>query len=278
MGRHTHTRTNAQQRKLPPRAVRAGAEMERVKRVCMQMYTFFPRGDANAVVKLDTKLFNAIFKPHNITAAKAVKAGVPHHKINHMSKSAKRRLKGTGRVRFYVAPRLETELRFGAQPEEGVPARCLWHEMKVGGKVCKVTALPNSGGLCFAHKRAAAVEIGDSTVPGAGKGLFARRNIPAGQHVTPMLGYAYCDDEDGLAERERAAGHGEGNAYVHPDGRLHLANAANCCLARYANHKPRSQANAEFVNFNGRMWIKTKSDIAKGDEIFVTYNDRMHFK
>jgi SET domain-containing protein len=110
-----------------------------------------------------------------------------------------------------------------------------------------------------------------SSLPGAGKGLFTKADIPKGTLIVEYKGRIHTWDE---------IKHEDGrNAYLYYINSKRVINAKphKTALARYANDaKGWSQTkglrnNAEYVEKHKRVFIKSTRRILKGDEIFVGY-------
>lgn len=115
------------------------------------------------------------------------------------------------------------------------------------------------------------VEVRHSTLPGAGKGLFAKHFIPKGSRILEYKGKVTT-----WKEVEGADGH---NAYIYYVKRDHVIDASRHpkALARYANdarglHRMKGILNnADYVEDGLRVYIESKKDIQAGGEILVDY-------
>lgn len=115
------------------------------------------------------------------------------------------------------------------------------------------------------------VEIKQSLLPGAGKGLFAKEPIPRGSRIVEYKGrittWKEVDDNDG------------NNGYIYYVKRNHVIDASRHTgsLARYANDaRGLSRVkgvtnNSEYVEDGLRVYIEAKKDIPAGAEILVEY-------
>lgn len=115
------------------------------------------------------------------------------------------------------------------------------------------------------------VEVKESILPGAGKGLFAREWIPKGTRIVEYKGkitsWKEVDDDDG------------NNGYIYYVKRHHVIDASRrkSSLARYANDARGLQRvkgisnNAEYVEEGVRVFIESRKDIPAGAEILVEY-------
>ena len=108
-------------------------------------------------------------------------------------------------------------------------------------------------------------------MPGAGKGLFTKKNIPKGTRITEYKGriqpWKDVKDEDGY------------NGYLMYINRNTVINGLHYkkTFARYANDAigltriKGIRNNAEFVSEGRRCFLETLRDIKPGEEIFVGY-------
>ena len=115
------------------------------------------------------------------------------------------------------------------------------------------------------------VEVKESVLPGAGKGLFAREFIPKGTRIVEYKGkisnWKEVADDDG------------NNGYIYYVKRHHVIDASRhkASLARYANDARGLQRvkgvtnNAEYVEEGLKVYIESKKDIPAGEEILVEY-------
>lgn len=115
------------------------------------------------------------------------------------------------------------------------------------------------------------VEIRDSVLPGAGKGLFAKEPIPRGSLIVEYKGkittWKEVDDDDGT------------NGYIYYVRRDHVIDARGYTgsLAHYANDARGISRvkgitnNAEYVEEGLRVFIAAKKNIPAGAEILVEY-------
>lgn len=115
------------------------------------------------------------------------------------------------------------------------------------------------------------VEVKQSVLPGAGKGLFAKELIPKGTRIVEYKGkittWKEVDDNDG------------NNGYIYYVKRYHVIDASRhpAALARYANDARGLQRvkgvtnNAEYVEEGLNVYIEARKDIPAGAEILVEY-------
>lgn len=115
------------------------------------------------------------------------------------------------------------------------------------------------------------LQVKRSRIPGAGKGLFTTQFIEKGTRIVEYKG-RITTWKDVLAGKHF-------NGYVYFINRNHVIDAMRrkTALARYANdasgHSKTKGVlnNSEFVVENKRVFIYAKKDIAKGEEILVSY-------
>lgn len=115
------------------------------------------------------------------------------------------------------------------------------------------------------------IEVRISTLPNAGKGLFAKEFIPKNTRIVEYKGkittWKEVDDNDG------------NNGYIYFVKRHHVIDASSypSALARYANDAKGLQRmkgvrnNAEYVEDGLKVFIESKKDIPAGEEILVEY-------
>ena len=115
------------------------------------------------------------------------------------------------------------------------------------------------------------VEVKESLLPGAGKGLFAKKNIPKGTKIVEYKGKITTWKE---------VEHNDGeNGYIYYVKRYHVINASRhaSALARYANDAKGLQRvkgivnNAEYIEDGLKVYIQSTKDIPAGTEILVEY-------
>ena len=115
------------------------------------------------------------------------------------------------------------------------------------------------------------IRVKRSTLPNAGKGLFAKALIPKGTRIVEYKGkistWKEVDDNDGK------------NGYIYYVRRHHVIDASRhpSALARYANDARGLQRikgisnNAEYTEDGLKVYIKSTKDIPAGSEILVEY-------
>jgi SET domain-containing protein len=113
--------------------------------------------------------------------------------------------------------------------------------------------------------------IKKSTLPGAGKGLFAKKVIPKGTRITEYKGristWNEADHQDGL------------NAYIFYINRNHVIDGSKdkSSFARFANDAKGSQKgiklnnNCKYVVDGLRVFLESKKEILPNEEILVGY-------
>lgn len=112
--------------------------------------------------------------------------------------------------------------------------------------------------------------VGESGIPGSGKGLFTAAQIEKG---TIIIEYT------GEVTNWEAVRHDADNVYIYYVNDNYVINAKELpeAIARYANDAQGITRikglnnNSRFVNVNGRIFIKSTKLIRAGSEILVNY-------
>jgi len=112
--------------------------------------------------------------------------------------------------------------------------------------------------------------VGDSKIPGTGKGLFTRKDIEKGTLIAEYTGEITTWDD---------VKNDAGNVYIYFVNEDYVINAKNSpdAIARYANDARGLNRvaglhnNSRFVNIEGRIFIKAKRHIPADAEILVDY-------
>lgn len=124
---------------------------------------------------------------------------------------------------------------------------------------------------CFMALLEKKLQVKDSLLPFAGKGLFTTEFIPKGTKIVEYKGrittWKDVDHKDG------------NNGYIYYVKRNHVIDASTypSALARYANDARGIQRvkgltnNAEYVEEGLKVFIQAVKDIPAGSEIFVDY-------
>lgn len=115
------------------------------------------------------------------------------------------------------------------------------------------------------------VEVKESSLPGAGNGLFAKEFIPRGTHIVEYKGK--------ITTWKEAEGNDGNNGYIYYVKRHHVIDASRyrSALARYANDARGLKRvkgivnNAEYLEEGMKVYIKSSKDIPAGAEILVEY-------
>jgi SET domain-containing protein len=110
-----------------------------------------------------------------------------------------------------------------------------------------------------------------STLPGAGKGLFTKKEIPKGTRIVEYKGK--------ISSWKEADHQNGGNGYIYYVKRYHVIDALPRpkALARYANDAHgmiRAKGisnNSEYVEDGLKVYIQAKKNIPANSEIFVGY-------
>jgi len=111
--------------------------------------------------------------------------------------------------------------------------------------------------------------VKESALPNSGKGLFTKKPIPKGTLIVEYKGRVTTWKEV----------EGEENGYIYFVNNRYVIDARpyKAALAKYANDaRGLSKVkglfnNSEYVEENGKVYIKSKKDIPAGAEIFVGY-------
>jgi hypothetical protein len=115
--------------------------------------------------------------------------------------------------------------------------------------------------------------IKNSTLPGAGKGLFTKKFIPKGTRIV---------EYKGRVTTWKAVEHDHDNAYLFTVHAGHVIDAKRSykALARYANDargftrvKGITNNCLYYRDENDRVFLESKQDIPAGSEIFVSYGN-----
>jgi len=106
-----------------------------------------------------------------------------------------------------------------------------------------------------------------------GKGLFARRMIPAGVRLLEYRGERVDKEESnrrGLELFEQSQKTGGASVYIFDvTDEWDLDGDKPYNFTKYANHS--CEPNCEMVNEDDRLWLYSVASIAKGDEILFDY-------
>ena len=130
--------------------------------------------------------------------------------------------------------------------------------------------------FCGQHTRLIlGVSVRKSSIPKAGKGLFAERTFEVDQRIVEYTGekltieqYEKRYDRDALGSYGLALS----EKYVIDARRTDAGVARYACDYHGSGKKP----NAEYVNMGGRVWIVATRRIKPGEEIFTDYGEEMH--
>jgi hypothetical protein len=128
------------------------------------------------------------------------------------------------------------------------------------------------------------VEVKPSTIPNAGNGLFARRDLPIHTYLgfyfgVPMSEYSFDETKDKLGQASQYsimyrytvldATNDKGLPFTDPDGEIY-------CPYHFMNHSS-ELCNVEFLLGHqiNQIICSTTRHIKKGDELFVNYGDEV---
>jgi SET domain-containing protein len=112
-----------------------------------------------------------------------------------------------------------------------------------------------------------------SSLPGAGKGLFAKRDFKKGERIIEYGGEIITESE----LNKRAENNVYGYSFYINSRRVIDAFYTPNELARYANdakglfRKEGLKNNCSYVIYNHRCWIQAERPIKAGEELFVSY-------
>ncbi len=155
-----------------------------------------------------------------------------------------------------------------------VTAQCAYVGKK--GQCPKLTTITHP--YCGKHTRKVlGLRVKKSTVPKAGKGLFADRTFKKGEYIARYDGEILT-----TAEYDERYGEDAMGAYgvQLDDNRVIDARKTTAGVARYAcdYHGSRKKPNAEYVadDEKDEVWIVAIRKIRKGDEILTDYGEEMH--
>jgi hypothetical protein len=148
----------------------------------------------------------------------------------------------------------------GAQTRSGRPCR---NRVCVGTPTC--------------HQHRANARVGPSLIPGAGKGLFAKRDYAVGDligvYTGEVVSYDVIDNRYGGGNNTNApyAVHTNIRSNRYPAGRA-IDSACRRGLMSLANSSNnRRDANARFAYHRGVMRVRAARPINRGDEILIYY-------
>lgn len=152
---------------------------------------------------------------------------------------------------------------------------------KPNGEQCKNRVCFGSP-VCWIHNRKNyGVQIKNSTIEGAGKGLFATKNIRFRDWICPVGGEQLqenCIDQrypgDDLAPYAVTRG-SDGVVFdaACVRGIGSMSNALFTPAGNPRNRKFHNSKMAENPNDNNALWIQATKNIASGEEIFTFYGD-----
>lgn len=142
--------------------------------------------------------------------------------------------------------------------------------------------------LCWQHMlRDARIQIRESTIPNAGKGLFAvDKHMPLGSRIFKrgdvIAEYIGEDLQDNDLFARYPAQYNAPYAFEYKVATPHhQGRSKDCACVRSAasmiNHTIREQANARFQVTRDRVFVKASKNIKNGDEIFVYYGQYYRF-
>jgi SET domain-containing protein len=155
-----------------------------------------------------------------------------------------------------------------------VTAQCAYEGKK--GRCPKETTITHP--YCSKHtKKVLGLSVRKSTVPKAGKGLFAERDFKKGEQIAKYAGEILT-----TAEYDERYGDDAMGAYgvQLDDNRVIDARKTTAGVARYAcdYHGSKKKPNAEYVAEEeiDEVWVVAIKKIKKGEEILTDYGEEMH--
>ncbi len=153
-----------------------------------------------------------------------------------------------------------------------VTAQCAYTGKKGRCETMTTTTHP----YCDKHtKKVLHVSVKKSTIPGAGKRLFAEKDFKKGENIIQYSGEVLSVDEYDKRYSDDAMG-----AYgiTLNDHQVIDAAKTSSSVARYAcdfNGSGRKGPNAQYESDDKEVWIVALRKIKKGEEIFTDYGDEM---
>jgi len=129
---------------------------------------------------------------------------------------------------------------------------------------------------CSKHtKKVLGLSVHKSSIPKAGKGLFAERDFKKGEQICKYGGEILTVDQYDKRYKDDSMG-----AYGIQLDEKRVIDAAKTTagVARYAcdYHGSGKKPNAEYISDDDEVWIVATKKIKAGDEIFTDYGDDMH--
>lgn len=135
------------------------------------------------------------------------------------------------------------------------------------GNRCKRQTIKYSR-YCFQHaKELQGLQINPSTIPEAGNGLFASRDLPSNYKID------YARDIDKMTRNEveeRYPGDTVGQYVLCERQECWDARSTQAGLGRYINHRSR-RPNCKFIVYKGKSYLRTTRKVKKGEELLVSY-------
>lgn len=212
------------------------------------------------------------------TGLQAERAWLPHVSIPFKKRFG--RGKSRASCFFFVSPR-QVRTNGVASSRRGDRPRCSVHlQVGAGKEPCKNWA--HLGGLCTLCLHHLGVVIQES--PGCGRGLFAKRDLPAGPLCALRGRLVQEEEEDRRFFR--------GNLFWDAEGHLRVALSEQACVARFANTASantrasaktgasrkgkKKKNNARFVHLppgeeEEGVWLVLCRPVEAGEEVLVDY-------
>jgi len=111
-----------------------------------------------------------------------------------------------------------------------------------------------------------------STIPRAGKGLFAARDIPKGTKLGYYAGVYMDEKRYNQLKNQNYVWYIKNNLYVdaYPCKKA-LLRYINSFISRKQRIKMKKKYNTEPYSYGGKLWYRTIRDVKAGDELFIDY-------
>ena len=136
---------------------------------------------------------------------------------------------------------------------------------KCGVQFCKQTTQLE---LCTNHLHDVGLEVKKSQIPNSGWGLYTTRDWGKGETVSYFTG----------VESERVKFRGPTEYVAWRGGGFIIDSSIERCSAACANAQQQGNNNCRMITYKQRCYIKTKSPIRSGDEIFIPYGRSYRWK
>ena len=113
-----------------------------------------------------------------------------------------------------------------------------------------------------------------STIPKAGKGLFARKDIPKGTKLGYYAGVYLTEEQYNKLRNQDYVWYVKENLYVdaYPCKKA-LLRFINSFQSSKQRRKMKKQFNVEPYTYGGKLWYRTIKNVKAGEELFIDYGD-----